>query len=435
MSSNNKFKTRKYSKILPIIMFGAGVSAAFSQTSPKIESSLKKGAQPVTSVVSDSQSVRHDSESDYYEKIERLHVLKKDDIFYLIRVMDQDFEDKRMVIPVSGRYWSSVNEVVDILNNFFKSEGKDSITVSGVAKAQPVIGYVTIENLSKPEPSNPKVIMSEVKSVERTKNEIEKSAPELASVLDQRIKSLNDKLDHINERVSALENKSLFDDRRISRIESRIDSLQSVLDSLPDEYEIAGELTARILRREEESKKRVEKLARAPVRKIRFDVHASESNTSFEFETGNIFSFIIGGAIENDSISLTTSEYLFGMGVATPRIQFDASVVSTVHERKDPVNYKPLMLKDSKYSFTLRHVRTRIKLDIGLGRSVSGGQWWFEPEVSYYLPISYPYNPEGSKASVSGSVFYRRIGVTAGTEFENFKDVEVTPFVGFTVSF
>ena len=126
--------------IVPVVIgIGMAASAAFSQQSSFFDEPLKNkstsgdtvlNVQPVLTVqpAANVQSIVKKDENDY-EKIRELHVLKQSDIFYLIRVMGDDFKDKRMVIPVSSKYWSSVDEVVDKLKNFFKIEGKDSIIV------------------------------------------------------------------------------------------------------------------------------------------------------------------------------------------------------------------------------------------------------------------------------------------------------------------
>lgn len=378
------------------------------------------------------------------DDVRKLHVFKEEDILYFLRVIDPSFEDKRMTIPVSGKYWSSVSEVVDRIEAFLESKGISNVKVVGVAKTHPVIGYVIIENTSKPEPSRPAVIKSEIRSIERTKEVIEDKAPDLGKYLSFQLNELKSRLDSLETRVKTLERKEISNDLRMDYLESRFDSLSATVDSLsayistlPDEYELAGMMATEVINREREHQKKLRMMYAnsSPVRRIRFDVRgAVDGRISFEFETGGIVSFIIGGSVDSKDVSPLTSEYVVGIGIATPRVQFDMATVTVVHE-KDSVSYKPVLGDNLKYSLTLRDIRVRIRTDISLDKRY---RWWIEPEVTYYYPIFSPLQPikaETSAGSVGLTIFYRGIGVTGGAKIVNFSEPEVTPFAGFSIDF
>ena len=379
------------------------------------------------------------------DDVRKLHVFKEEDILYFLRVIDPSFEDKRMTIPVSGKYWSSVSEVVDRIETFLESRRMSNVKVVGVAKTHPVIGYVIIENTSKPEPSRPAVIKSEIRSIERTKEVIEDKAPDLGKYLSFQLNELKSRLDSLETRVKTLERKEISNDLRMDYLESRFDSLSATVDSLsayistlPDEYELAGMMATEVINREREHQKKLKmKYANSsPVRKIRFSVlGTTERGISFEFETGGIVSLIVGGSTDYRDVSLLTSEYVVGVGIATPRVQFDVATVTVVHE-KDSVNYKPILGDNKiKYSLTLKDIRLRTRVDISLDKRY---RWWIEPEVTYYYPIFSPLQPikaETSAGSVGLTIFYRGIGVTGGAKVVNFSEPEVTPFAGFSIDF
>ena len=377
-------------------------------------------------------AVSSSNKSAEFMEIKNLGYFKDSDVSFLLKVMDPNESHRSFTTTVSSQYHTSVKDVVDGLVNFFESK-KMNFNIKGTGRKidsscteDKLLGYVTVTNLSKPMPTEPEVIKTQIRYVERTIQELENNhlsniAYELQAQVDElydvlnglirEVSDLQDKTDSLDSRVSNLENKDLFNDVRILRIEQRLDGLESEVTLEPFTLE-PKERTGHVFyfgSQSDELSKPMDKpkLSKdfSPLRGFRLNSKISENTVGFGFEIGGKLSLIFGADMNTEHTSMKTTAFELGGAYSTYHIQFETGIENTFHiVNGDTLNYKPIIIEKANDVFTLRNIWLGVRTAMALSDN-----FWFEPSTRLYVPISY--DPGGADITFSGTLFYKKVGL------------------------